>query len=553
MPLSSRLLSATSLLLIASFAQAAIPEMAKVVRAEALRDPQDPTGKPLPLVAHWHRDSLPLSFQLQMIREGVPVLPWINYFRTMAASRVVDQANEIRTLREWGLPFSLLTGGQWEADFYKSPEYKTLPIEQTGVGMKLDGSRMAQVSPMSPVEPWHALGQKWTDNAAAKAIQSLYPDPPLVFFISNNEANEIKPGELEKDKRYVDLYGINMTDEFKRQLAGDLYVDRYTALFDGMRAGLSEKSWKTNSKIIAYNAFGPDKWGAGGAFGGSPYSTSTRITHNWHMWEGSVSEAYDNDWEPAKLAFFLWSMQVELMNFDFMKQEAYAVNPNFWFELITWDGYTWRDTTKKKAENYAAAGVNYTPELYEGWTQYALWLLTPRVLREWRASSDDKENWWSYFQGLINAVVAVHQDPVLKRFWRHGTLVPNTSRPHPFNAKIPEKWANVERWFHQSTNLDPDLSSQPKYLEGWKDNPSYRFKVFTLARTIGEAPNREWLVYAHAPLGEQQDVAVTIPGYREVILPMVAIAGTFYHITESEHTVAPLPKTKIPAPTLRIR
>ena len=71
------------LMLVGAAALAEVPVAAGVVREEALRLQLDPAGRPLPLVAHWHRMSLPLSVQVQLIRDGHPFLPWMDYSRTM--------------------------------------------------------------------------------------------------------------------------------------------------------------------------------------------------------------------------------------------------------------------------------------------------------------------------------------------------------------------------------------------------------------------------------------------------------------------------------------
>lgn len=515
-----------------SFAMAAIPPVARVIHDEALRSNQDPIGRPLPLIAHWHRQSLPLNFQIQMIRSGIPILPWLDYGKTYTAEKMQSKYGEaLTTLREWNLPFAMLTGGQWEQDFYKSAEYKALPIEETGVGMNLDGSKMAKVSPFSPVKLWYGLGVKWTDNPAAQTIQQLYPNPPLVLFISNNEATDVRWYQAEKEKRYLELYGSDKTGEFKRKIFGDHWIERYTALFQGMREGLKKPVWKKNIRFIGYNAFGPDHWGRWGAWKRHSLVTSNRIDPSWFMWQGGIVEAYDNNWEPKKTAFTLWSMQSEMMNLVFMKEEAFSINPEFWFELIFWDGDTWRKENKKRA-NYDEQGVDYTPELYSGWLQYNLWTLTPRVAREWRASNDNQENWWPYFQSVIAAVTRIHNDPVLTRFWRKGELVANRSRKHPFSYVREAKWENVDRWFALNTNLDPSLP-----FRNGTGNYGVLVPVWALARVIGKNPNREWLIYAHAPLGEKNDIAVTIPEYKTVVLKKITVSGSFYHIQESSGSI----------------
>ena len=42
--------------------------------------------------------------------------------------------------------------------------------------------------------------------------------------------------------------------------------------------------------------------------------------------------------------------------------------------------------------------------------------------------------------------------------------------------------------------------------------------VFALALVTGEAPEREWLLYAHAPVASRTDVTIVIPGLGEVLV-----------------------------------
>jgi hypothetical protein len=71
-------------------ARGAIPATARVVREEALRPNRSPEGRPLPLLAHWHRMTMPPSWQIEMIRKGHPLLPWISYHRGMSAERETE-------------------------------------------------------------------------------------------------------------------------------------------------------------------------------------------------------------------------------------------------------------------------------------------------------------------------------------------------------------------------------------------------------------------------------------------------------------------------------
>jgi proline racemase len=60
--------------------------------------------------------------------------------------------------------------------------------------------------------------------------------------------------------------------------------------------------------------------------------------------------------------------------------------------------------------------------------------------------------------------------------------------------------------------------------------------VFTLARVIGEKPRREWLLYAHAPMGDRTGVEVAIPDYGPVRVD-VSLGGSFYLVSEADRSV----------------
>ena len=196
-----------------------IPEAARVVRKEALMPNWGPEGRPLPLVAHWHRRSMPLSFQIDLIKQGHYILPW-QAFEDATRRRKgqkFDFENELRQLRAWGLPLALITGGQWEASFYRNKEYLDAPAEETGVAVSAEtGKKIRAVSPLGPIAPWEKLGRRWTDHEFVQRMAEIYPDIPRVFFVSNNEANEMRWHALDKDKYFVDQYGTDNDDDGNR-------------------------------------------------------------------------------------------------------------------------------------------------------------------------------------------------------------------------------------------------------------------------------------------------------------------------------------------------
>jgi hypothetical protein len=219
------------------------------------------------------------------------------------------------------------------------------------------------------------------------------------------------------------------------------------------------------------------------------------------------------------------------MNWIFQLEEALSVNPGFWWEVSLWDGngggwtpdkgYVPELLAKSKACQYLKDGQTYTPDRYEGWAQYGLWLLRPRVIREFRGSTVPLEPWRPFFERLVASVDRIYENTTLEHFWRHGRLVPNRAHPHPYQSDVPEKYRAKDRWFALDTNLDP-----PRPWTMKTDIP-----VFSLALATGRAPGRRWLLYACSPLEDRRDVQITIPQRGDVIVD-VPRAGVFYEINE---------------------
>lgn len=484
---------------------------------------------------------VPLDYQLELLRSGHHILPWIDFPSPDGTAFKAEYEKSIAQVAAWHLPLAII-GTQWEwtlAD--PSQRWRALPLDQSPLVWDVKTSAgttkptLKLLTPFGAVKPWTEVGHYWTASRGMNWLQAHYPDPPLILMISNNEAAKLRWYQAETDKHYVNLYGTSRDDEFKRRVFANGWLERYDALFEGMRDGLTSDRWKQNVRFAGYNAFGPDGLGRSSNWREWSITTENRLSWTWYVWDGAVPEAYDNIWQPDKTAFNVWSCQVEHMNLVFMRDEALKVNPNFWLEVIFWDGHFGPNTTTKneqpkpdKYDRYKSLGVKYTPELYRGWVQYVMWTTTPRVAREWRASNDlPREEWWPQFSQLIRAVDLVYSDPLLTQFWRNGQLVANHAHQHPFDQDVPARWQNVDRWFALDTSADPPRP--------WK--LTTQLPVLALARVIGEKPKREWLLYAHAPLGERESVEIAIPDYRAVKV-RVAVGGSFYHVVETSGSVA---------------
>ena len=539
------------------------------ITREATRPPSGPEGRPLPLASHWNTGTVRGSFepdhQIGLIQNGHHILPWMAW---PDARRNVEYSNRLlRFFAQLNLPISI-RGTQWNRVLVTGV-YKNAPEKLWAGVIRPDGTRAMRLSPFGSVEAWKTPASVYVNTAGMKRAQELYPNPPLVLWVSNNEAPELrwaKNGSLEsKSKRYLELYGTGRSDEFKRQVVGEGWIERYNVMFDAMRHALLAPAWKENVRFIGYGAFGPSHFGRNSLLG-ERWKVHSLITDewtapHWYFWEGASPSYYTHNWSEIS-DYTVFSKQIESMNWVFMQQEALRANPNHWFEMSTWDGNNvaaWmtglnpkqdsdladisslplsrkkrntidrEDIKKSKTLQYMIEGQDYPPERSAGWVQFGMWLLRPRVVREFRGHATPLNPVKPYWMETIYAVDRVWNNDTLATFWRFGELVENNEYKHPYQTGIPDKYSDIPRWYLLDTNLD---KRRP-----W--NLKTQIPVFSLALVRGKAGARSWLLYAHSPLQNHEDVTITIPEFGEVTVD-VPRSGAFYIVTGGIDTVSPV-------------
>ena len=214
------------------------------------------------------------------------------------------------------------------------------------------------------------------------------------------------------------------------------------------------------------------------------------------------------------------------MNYVPVLAEVRRKQPDFWFEISTWDGQQ-PGQPSDKLLFYANRGQTYSPDRYGGMVQFGMWLLRPRVVRDFRGSEDDERiRFEPYYDRIMEAVARVHRDPVLRDFWRHGRLVENPMGGHPYGTALTPELASRPRWFLLDS---PANAPRPWQL-------TTPLTVYSLALVRGQTPHREWLVYAFSPLQRSGVVTVQIPEGPEVRV-RTAEQGAFTLIKEGN----PLP------------
>lgn len=505
------------------------------IKREALT-PNSEFNHPLPLVGSWNASTwwnfdtasagLYPGWQLEMIDQGHHLLPWFNLPEPNPECEedglcVAYLKSPLKEAAQQGLPISFI-GTQWEHHLYDDPAYLTLPPDQNPNVVSSDGAVQKLLSPFGPAHLWYEVGRRWGASRVLQHVISLYPDPPLVVFISNNEALKLSWTDAETDKHYLDTFGYGRDDDFKRREFGAGWTECYNALTQGFRDGLNNPIWQANARFVGYEAFGPGWFGRWDGWKEYSLYIPNRIDPDPLFWQGGSPSLYicancderDNN---------IRGQLFHTMNWVFMAAEAAQLNPFFWFEFSCWDG------DEAAQDLYAHLDQLFSPARYVGYVQFGMWAVRPRVVRVYRDWSQSRAEVLPWFTPVMQAVDRLYSDPVLRLFWRSGRLTPNRGRRHPYQSDIPAEYSTVDRMFLLSTGIDPP--------EPWSLDTE--FEVMCLARVVGTSPNRRWLVYGYAPLGARNNVPVMLPGFGTIHVD-VAVEGSFTLVDETDSTTTPL-------------
>jgi hypothetical protein len=405
------------------------------------------------------------------------------------------------------LPLSFLTP-QWEGSLPDiSKDYRRLDNK----------GALVPLSPDAPLPPWNAVGRLWAAHPALKQVQALYPDPPLVLIVCNNEYPKVG---------WQDLREPGGDDVALRKAVGDAWIERYGAMLRGFRDGLAEPHWREHVTIIGYDAFTVPFVGRWAGWSRYSLYIPGRMSPWPRVWDGASVSYYVHD-AAADSDYTVYSPEVETMNLVPAVDDVLREKPSYWFEMSAWDGQEPDRSTDKK-RLYASRGQTLTAERFAGMEQFGMWLLRPRVVREFRnPTHGGVAKFGEYFEQTLAAVARVHENPVLERFWRKGSLVVNTQGAHPYQEAVPPELAAKPRWFL--------LDSDANLPRPWKlETP---LKVFSLALENIEGAHREWLVYAFSPLDAQLTTSVRIPGLKDAVRVRATRGGCFNLIRDGRRRV----------------
>ena len=128
------------------------------------------------------------------------------------------------------------------------------------------------------------------------AVAGVVPEPPLVVLVSNNEHAKLWWPKAEESKRFLDQYGKGKEDNFKRQVVAEGWIERYRALLAAMKDGLASPAWRSNTRFIGYEAFGPPHFARWEGWKEYSLYVPQRIDWSPLIWDGGSPSFYVHNW-----------------------------------------------------------------------------------------------------------------------------------------------------------------------------------------------------------------------------------------------------------------
>ena len=178
-----------------------------------------------------------------------------------------------------------------------------------------------------------------------KKLGEIYPDPPQVQIVSNNEGARVRISEEANSWHAQQRTGENLRDAYAKG-----YASNWGAYMRGMREAMP---WKPETiKAIGYNAFGWNfevgRW-SGWAEDAQPIGKVD--SYQWLAWDGSAPDYYAYDWNYATDEHVGSPHIGAMQSYSMLTQRAMAQVPGYLWQLALWDGGI------KKRYRYAADGT----------------------------------------------------------------------------------------------------------------------------------------------------------------------------------------------------
>jgi hypothetical protein len=471
------------------------------IKYEAALPSRSMAGRPLPLYSSWNTGELGRGFtpekQINLIRQGHHVMPALLISSPDKAVNKPYFIPALEYIEKHRLPITLVSS-QWEGVFFEDP--RTSGASEQPPTLLLRGKNRV-LNPGADKLLWTKVGNRWGSGSTLHFLQEHLTAPAKVIFLSNNEAS--KP-------RWYDAYtSIDLISQIPmeqrspqgiRSYLNTRWTDLYLALIQGINAKLFNNSWKSSIQYVGFDALVPSyigryyEWNKDAQFNESAQNMGINV------WGGASLPYYLNDWDDSTF-YTVWSPQLEAMNYLPQLEQALTKNPGYWSEISIWDGHILK-SKKDKLQYFKAHEHELTECRYAGFSKFGLWLLTPRVIREFRFYNEGYEEQGYAAEAIMKTVDELYADKNLQQFWRRGLLLENDQGKHPYNSLLPDSYKTASRWF----------LLESKENTGNMNSLSNEIKVFSIAIKISDQKQSKYLIYVFSPFLTQNTVTVTIPG-----------------------------------------
>ncbi len=459
--------------------------MASNITSQMLQAFSTTKTKTLPLVANWnvgipeYSDGLDPLYMINRLTNGESLIPTWKldpYYNDSIGLSYYETS--IKKAAELGLPL-VFTLPSPESALTKDDVYFTMDKTNNPNVITPKGIVLPKLSPFGPDSLWNEVGGQWSTTSLMAQLQEWYPNPPLVIFIDEDSAAKLSWSELSSSSRYQTQYPSDGSDEFKRTLINAQWVEKYRQLHQGFVQGFTNDAWKKNAKFITRNQLAINM---GTSSDWKQDATTTNLQANvWPLTANGLTINFD-----------IGADKELLNNLPFMLDEAKNINPNFVSQLSI--------DAHQKITN---------PNTYRGYTQLALWLLRPNIVRQ-TSNGTTKTDINPLFQQVVDSVELINNNDILADFWKNGKLV--TAGDSNFNLNIPTKFQTAPREFFLKTDAT--------------------VPVYAFALKKGIAPNREWLIYTQSPDENLSNITITIPTFKDVTVNSTGM-GSFNIIAEN--------------------
>jgi len=481
---------------------------------------------PLPFATHWtphamwNYASTHPRWQLKMVEKGhhwLPTFWWGDLQQPWDKQAEAYYRPAIDEVRKRKLPISLVST-QWERVLYERSPWKDAKIDDSALEFSSSGKPVAAVSPFGAIKPWSEVGRAWATTPILLKLQELYPDPPYVVLLSNNEAKKLKQNEVQKSVRYLKRFGAGQSDEFRRRILGDGYIERYRALVEGVRLSLT--TWKDRAIIIGWGGtnvnFGRGSWWLQGDLPNFGLTVPGRLNITPFVWDGVAIKYYvDPTYTRNASDSTLFNPKVEIMSLPLEMNYACQQRENYYWEMTTWFEPIVEERIRKE-------GKVLPHKRYSGFVKFGMWIARPTAVRHFSSRDETLSDFGLSLEGIMEAVDEINQDSVLASFWKSSDLIMNPNVQHPYRTNVPPEYASALRWAALSTSLDPPRP--------WNLKTELPVWVLGLVQRKLEGSPR-WLLLAQSPQELISSVQVEVPELGSVQIR--ATPSGCYYLIES--------------------